>query len=119
VLPELKGKLTGTAIRVPVTDVSLVDFTFRTEKDTSYLEICEAIRRAALGELEGILGYIEESLVSRDFLGDPRSSIFDTGRGVQLNSRFFKVFAWYDNEWGYSKRVIDLMEWMAQKEGLL
>ena len=119
VLPELKGKLTGMAFRVPTPDVSVVDLTFKTEKATSYKEICEAMKQASQGELVGILGYTEEEVVSSDFQGDPRSSIFDAGAGIELNSNFFKVVAWYDNEWGYSNRVVDLMVSMARKEGLL
>ncbi|HEY9600971.1 MAG TPA: type I glyceraldehyde-3-phosphate dehydrogenase [Allocoleopsis sp.] len=119
VLPELKGKLTGMAFRVPTPDVSVVDLTFKTEKATSYKEICEAMKQASQGELVGILGYTEEEVVSSDFQGDPRSSIFDAGAGIELNSNFFKVVAWYDNEWGYSNRVLDLMVSMARKEGLL
>jgi len=118
VLPELKGKLTGMAFRVPTPDVSVVDLTFKTSKATSYKDICAAMKRAAEGELEGILGYTEEEVVSTDFLADSRSSIFDAGAGIELNSNFFKVIAWYDNEWGYSNRVIDLMLSMARKEGL-
>ena len=117
VLPELKGKLTGMALRVPTPDVSVVDLTFKTSKSTSYKEICAAMKRAAEGELEGILGYTDEEVVSSDFLGDPRSSIFDAGAGIELNANFFKVVAWYDNEWGYSNRIIDLMLSMAKKEG--
>jgi glyceraldehyde 3-phosphate dehydrogenase len=119
VLPELKGKLTGMAFRVPTPDVSVVDLTFKTEKATSYKEICEVMKQASEGELVGILGYTEEEVVSTDFQGDPRSSIFDAGAGIELNSNFFKVVSWYDNEWGYSNRVVDLMISMARKEGLL
>jgi glyceraldehyde 3-phosphate dehydrogenase len=119
VLPELKGKLTGMAFRVPTPDVSVVDLTFKTEKATSYKEICDAMKEASQGQLAGILGYTEEEVVSTDFQADPRSSIFDAGAGIELNSNFFKVVAWYDNEWGYSNRVVDLMILMAQKEGLL
>ncbi|MBD2039988.1 type I glyceraldehyde-3-phosphate dehydrogenase [Microcoleus sp. FACHB-672] len=117
VLPELKGKLTGMALRVPTPDVSVVDLTFRTEKATSYKEICEAMKKASEGELKGILGYTEDDVVSSDFTTDPRSSIFDAGAGIELNSNFFKVVAWYDNEWGYSNRMIDLILAMAAKEG--
>ena len=119
VLPELKGKLTGMAFRVPTPDVSVVDLTFRTEKATSYQEICAAMKNAAEGSLKGVLGYTDEPVVSTDFQGDPHSSIFDAGAGMELNSNFFKVVSWYDNEWGYSNRVVDLMVAMAQKEGLL
>src|SRR5688572_30025765 len=117
VLPELKGKLTGMAFRVPTPDVSVVDLTFKTAKATSYKEICAAMKRASEGELEGILGYTEEEVVSTDFVGDPRSSIFDAGAGIELNPNFFKVVSWYDNEWGYSNSVVDLMLAMAKKDG--
>jgi len=119
VLPELKGKLTGMAFRVPTPDVSVVDLTFKTEKATSYKEICAAMKQAAEGELAGILGYTDEEVVSTDFQGDIRSSIFDAGAGIELNSNFFKVVSWYDNEWGYSNRVVDLLLSIAQKEQLL
>ena len=115
VLPELKGKLTGMAFRVPTPDVSVVDLTFKTEKATSYEEICAAMKAAAEGTLEGVLGYTEEPIVSTDITGDPRSSIFDAGAGIELNSNFFKVVSWYDNEWGYSNRTIDLILSMAAK----
>ncbi|MEH2079487.1 MAG: type I glyceraldehyde-3-phosphate dehydrogenase [Nostoc sp.] len=118
VLPELKGKLTGMALRVPTPDVSVVDLTFKTAKATSYQEICAAMKEAAAGSLKGILGYTDEEVVSTDFQGDTHSSIFDAGAGIELNSNFFKVIAWYDNEWGYSNRVIDLMLSMSQKEKL-
>ncbi|MEG4146225.1 type I glyceraldehyde-3-phosphate dehydrogenase [Microcoleus sp. Pol12B5] len=119
VLPELKGKLTGMALRVPTPDVSVVDLTFKTAKETSYKEICEAMKKASEGELKNILGYTEDAVVSTDFKGDARSSIFDAGAGIELNSKFFKVVSWYDNEWGYSSRVIDLMLSMAEKDGIL
>ncbi|MCU0545524.1 MAG: type I glyceraldehyde-3-phosphate dehydrogenase [Oscillatoriaceae cyanobacterium Prado104] len=119
VLPELKGKLTGMAFRVPTPDVSVVDLTFKTSKETSYKEICAAMKKAAEGELKGILGYTEDAVVSTDFQGDARSSIFDAGAGIELNSKFFKIVAWYDNEWGYSCRTIDMMLSMAQKDGIL
>jgi glyceraldehyde 3-phosphate dehydrogenase len=119
VLPELKGKLTGMAFRVPTPDVSVVDLTFKTEKATSYKEICAAMKAASEGELKGILGYTEEEVVSTDFLHDSRSSIFDAGAGIELNKNFFKIVSWYDNEWGYSNRVVDLMVHMAKKDGLL
>lgn len=117
VLPELKGKLTGMAFRVPTPDVSVVDLTFKTQKSTSYKEICEVMKSASEGSLKGILGYTEAEVVSMDFRGDARSSIFDAGAGIELNSNFFKVISWYDNEWGYSNRVIDLILSMAAKEG--
>ena len=106
------------AFRVPVPDVSVVDLTFRTAKSTSYKEICAAMKAASEGELSGILGYTEEEVVSSDFIHDPRSSIFDAGAGIELNSNFFKIVSWYDNEWGYSSRVVDLIVSMAKKEGL-
>lgn len=115
VLPELKGKLTGMAFRVPTPDVSVVDLTFKTEKPTSYKEICAAMKAASEGELKGILGYTDEEVVSSDFTRDPRSSIFDAGAGIELNSNFFKIVSWYDNEWGYSNRMIDLILSMAAK----
>ncbi len=118
VLPELKGKLTGMAFRVPTPDVSVVDLTFKTAKSTSYKDICAAMKRYSEGELKGILGYTDEEVVSTDFVTDARSSIFDAGAGIELNKNFFKVVSWYDNEWGYSNRVIDLMLHMAKKEGL-
>ena len=98
VLPELKGKLTGMALRVPTPDVSVVDLTFKTEKATSYKEICAAMKQASEEELAGVLGYTDEAVVSTDFQGDARSSIFDADAGIELNSNFFKVVAWYDNE---------------------
>ena len=119
VLPELKGKLTGMALRVPTPDVSVVDLTFKTEKSTSYQEICDAMKAAAAGVMRGILGYTEEAVVSTDFQGNFHSSIFDAGAGIELNSNFFKIISWYDNEWGYSCRVVDLMLLMAEKEGIL
>jgi glyceraldehyde 3-phosphate dehydrogenase len=119
VLPQLKGKLTGMAFRVPTPDVSVVDLTFKTTKATSYKDICAAMKRAAEGELEGILGYTDEEVVSTDFITDPRSSIFDAGAGIELNANFFKTVSWYDNEWGYSNRVVDLLLHMAKKDGLL
>jgi glyceraldehyde 3-phosphate dehydrogenase len=119
VLPELKGKLTGMAFRVPTPDVSVVDLTFKTTQPTSYQAICAAMKAASQNGLKGILGYTEDEVVSSDFQGDAHSSIFDAGAGIELNANFFKVVSWYDNEWGYSNRVIDLMIEMAQKEGIL
>lgn len=119
VLPELAGKLTGMALRVPTPDVSVVDLTFRTERPTSYDAICAAMKKASQNGLTGILGYTEDPVVSCDFVTDPRSSIFDAKAGMQLNDQFFKIITWYDNEWGYSNRVVDLALYMAQKEGIL
>jgi glyceraldehyde 3-phosphate dehydrogenase len=119
VLPELKGKLTGMAFRVPTPDVSVVDLTFKTEKATSYAAICAAMKQAAEGSLAGILAYTDEAVVSTDFQGNAHSSIFDAEAGMELNAHFFKVVGWYDNEWGYSNRVLDLMTFMAQKDGLI
>jgi glyceraldehyde 3-phosphate dehydrogenase len=119
VLPELQGKLTGMAVRVPTADVSMVDLTFKTATDTSYEEICAAMKKASQNELAGILGYTDEQVVSTDFLGCDLSSIFDAGAGIELNSRFFKVIGWYDNEWGYARRVVDLIKHMATVEGLI
>ena len=107
------------AFRVPTPDVSVVDLTFKTEKSTSYAAICAAMKAASEGELKGILGYTDEPVVSSDFITDPRSSIFDAEAGIELNPNFFKVVAWYDNEWGYSMRIIDLMLFMASQEGIL
>ena len=118
-MPELKGKLTGMAFRVPTPDVSVVDLTFKTAKATTYKDICAAMKEASEGELKGFLGYTDEDVVSSDFIGDARSSIFDAGAGIELNANFFKCVSWYDNEWGYSNRVIDLMVHMAKKDGLL
>ena len=115
-LPQLKGKLTGMAFRVPTPDVSVVDLTFKTEKATSYQEICAAMKAASEGELKGILSYTEDAVVSTDFTSDSHSSIFDAGAGIELNANFFKVVSWYDNEWGYSNRMIDLMLAMEAKE---
>src|SRR5438132_9476853 len=119
VLPELKGKLTGMSFRVPTPDVSVVDLTFKTAKSTSLKEINAAMKSAAEGELIGVLAYTEEEVVSSDFIHDPRSSIYDAGAGIELNPNFFKIVSWYDNEWGYSCRVLDLLTMMAKKDGLL
>lgn len=108
VIPALEGKLTGMALRVPTADVSIVDLTVRLEKETSYDEIKKVFKAASENELKGILGYTEESVVSQDFIGDARTSIFDAGAGIELNSKFFKVVSWYDNEAGYSNKLIDL-----------
>ncbi|MCX2719890.1 type I glyceraldehyde-3-phosphate dehydrogenase [Lentiprolixibacter aurantiacus] len=113
VIPSLVGKLTGMAFRVPTADVSVVDLTVRLEKETSYEEIKKAFKNASEGELKGILGYTEEAVVSQDFVGDARTSIFDAGAGIELNSKFFKVISWYDNEAGYSNKLLDLAEYVA------
>lgn len=115
VCPEVKGKLTGMAFRVPVPTVSVVDLTVRTVKSTSYDEICAAMQRASTSYLKGILEYTEEEVVSSDFIHCSASSIFDRGAGIELNSRFFKLVSWYDNEWGYSCRVADLVKYVIQK----
>jgi glyceraldehyde 3-phosphate dehydrogenase len=117
-IPALKGRLTGMAFRVPTADVSAVDLTFRTAKDTTYAEICAAMKAAAEGPMKGILGYTEEEVVSSDFVGDRRSSIFDAKAGIELNKRFFKIVSWYDNEAGYSARCVDFMKLMASKDGV-
>ena len=108
VIPALEGKLTGMAFRVPTADVSIVDLTVRLEKETSYDEIKKVFKAASENELKDILGYTEEDVVSQDFIGDARTSIFDAGAGIELNSKFFKVVSWYDNEAGYSNKLIDL-----------
>lgn len=110
VIPEIKGKLTGMAFRVPVSDVSVVDLTVRLEKPTTYEQIKKAFKDASEGEFKGIVGYTDEDVVSEDFKGDARTSIFDANAGIALNDNFVKVVSWYDNEWGYSNKLIDLTE---------
>ena len=117
-IPELKGKLTGMAFRVPTLDVSAVDLTVRTVKETSLANINAAVRAAAEGKMRGIMGYTDDEVVSSDFIGSTLSSIYDAKAGIELNSRFFKLIAWYDNEYGYSCRVVDLLKLMAAKDGL-
>ena len=112
VIPELNGKLTGMSMRVPTLDVSVVDLTVNLAKPAKYDEICAAMKEAAEGELKGILGYTEDAVVSSDFLGDARTSIFDAKAGIALTDTFVKVVSWYDNEWGYSNKVLDLIERM-------
>ena len=114
VIPELNGKLTGMSMRVPVIDVSAVDLTVNLNKGASYDEICDAIKSASENEMKGILGYTEEAVVSSDFIGDTRSSIFDKDAGIALTPTFVKVVSWYDNEMGYSNRVLDLIEHMEK-----
>jgi glyceraldehyde 3-phosphate dehydrogenase len=115
VCPEVKGKLTGMAFRVPVPTVSVVDLTVRTAKDTSYAEISAAMQRASQTYLKGILEYTEDEVVSSDFIHSAASSIYDKGAGIELNKRFFKLVGWYDNEWGYSNRVSDLVKYVIEK----
>ncbi|RNC88661.1 MAG: type I glyceraldehyde-3-phosphate dehydrogenase [Allomuricauda sp.] len=110
VIPALQGKLTGMAFRVPTADVSVVDLTVRLEKETSYEEIKKAFKKASEGNLKGILGYTEAPVVSQDFVSDVRTSIFDAGAGIELNSKFFKLISWYDNEAGFSNKMVDLMQ---------
>jgi glyceraldehyde 3-phosphate dehydrogenase len=109
-IPEVKGKLTGMSFRVPTPTVSVVDLTVKTTKETSYKEICSLMQKASESYLKGILGCTNEEVVSTDFIHDPRSSIFDAGSGIELNSRFFKLVSWYDNEWGYSNRCVDVLK---------
>jgi glyceraldehyde 3-phosphate dehydrogenase len=114
VLPELKGKLTGMSFRVPTPTVSVVDLTVRTEKATSYREICEKMKEASRSSCRNILEYTEDEVVSSDFIHNPASSIFDAGSGIELNEHFFKLVSWYDNEWGYSNRCVDLIGKLAK-----
>ena len=113
VCPEVKGKLTGMAFRVPTPTVSVVDLTVRTTRSTSYQEICAAMKKASETYLKGILAYTEDEVVSTDFIHDTHSSIFDAGSGIELNANFFKLVSWYDNEWGYSNRCVDLLRHIA------
>lgn len=116
VCPEVKGKLTGMSFRVPTPTVSVVDLTVKTVKDTSYAEICAAMKKASETYLKGYLAYTAEEVVSSDFIHDNHSSIFDAGSGIELNKRFFKLVSWYDNEWGYSNRCVDLLKYIASKK---
>jgi len=115
-LPQLQGKLTGMAMRVPTADVSVVDLTVKTKEATSYEQICDAMKEASVGAMSGVLGYTDEPLVSSDFVGDPRSSIFDAKAGIGLSDKFFKVVSWYDNEAGYSNRCVDMLRMMAEND---
>jgi glyceraldehyde 3-phosphate dehydrogenase len=115
-IPEVKGKLTGMAFRVPTIDVSVVDLTVKLSKPTTYEAICDAVKAAADGDMKGILAFTDEDLVSTDFIGDTHSSIFDKKAGISLNDTFFKIVAWYDNEMGYACRCVDLAEFIATKE---
>src|SRR5258708_828543 len=114
-IPEVKGKLTGMSFRVPTPTVSVVDLTVKTVKATSYKEICAAMKKASETYLKGILAYTADEEVSSDFIHDQNSSIFDSGSGIELNNRFFKLVSWYDNEWGYSNRCVDLLRYMIGK----
>lgn len=114
VIPDLKGKLTGMAFRVPTLDVSVVDLTCRLENSATYDEICDEIKRASENEMYNILGYTEDAVVSSDFYSDPRTSIFDAKAGIMLNENFVKLVSWYDNEWGYSNKVLDLIQHMKK-----
>ena len=113
VIPELKGKMDAMAFRVPTADVSVVDFTVRLTKSTSYDEIKKVMKHASENELKGILGYTEDDVVSQDFVSETRTSVFDAGAGVELNPNFFKIISWYDNEYGYSTKIVDLIEYAA------
>lgn len=115
VCPEVKGKLTGMSFRVPTPTVSVVDLTLKTTKETSYKEICAAMKKASETYLKGVLAYTEDEVVSTDFIHDSHSSIFDAGSGIELNSKFFKLVSWYDNEWGYSNRCVDLVKFIVSK----
>jgi len=112
IIPELDGKLTGMAFRVPTIDVSVVDLTVNLKSSTNYEEICLAMKNASENDLKGIMGYTKEDVVSTDFIGDSRTSIFDAGAGIMLNNKFVKVVSWYDNEWGYSSKVVELIQHM-------
>lgn len=116
VIPALNGKLTGMAFRVPTPNVSVVDLTVRLTKPAKYSEICAKMKEASEGELKGVLGYTEDAVVSTDFLTDPRTSIFDADAGIQLSDNFVKLVSWYDNEWGFSNKLVDLIEFVASKE---
>jgi glyceraldehyde 3-phosphate dehydrogenase len=115
VLPEIQGKLTGMSFRVPTPTVSVVDLTVKTVKATSLADIKRAMKNASETYLKGILGYTEDEVVSSDFVHDARSSIFDAGSSIELNKNFFKLVSWYDNEWGYARRVVELARLVAQK----
>jgi glyceraldehyde 3-phosphate dehydrogenase len=115
-IPEIKGKLTGMALRIPIADVSVVDLTVRLSKQTTYEEICQAMKKASQGHMKGILAYCDEQLVSSDFISSTYSAIFDKDAGIALNDKFYKIIAWYDNEMGYACRVVDLLAYMASRE---
>lgn len=113
IIPEMEGKILAMAVRVPIVDVSLVDLTVRFEKATSYSEIKEAIKYASENELKGILGYTEDEVVSQDFVSEPRTSVFDAGAGLALNENFYKLISWYDNEFGYATKIVDIIEYSS------
>jgi glyceraldehyde 3-phosphate dehydrogenase len=119
VIPELNGKLTGMAFRVPTVNVSVVDLTVKLNKSATYEDICAKMKEASEGSMSGILGYTTDHVVSADFITDSHSSIFDADAGIMLNDKFAKVISWYDNEWGYSSRLVDLSHYMAQQDGTL
>lgn len=112
VIPELQGKLTGTSMRIPSADVSIVDLTCRLEKAASYEDICKAVKAAAEGPMKGVVEYVDEEVVSSDFITDPHTSIFDAKAGLALNDHFVKLMAWYDNEWGFSNKMLDLTRYI-------
>ena len=118
VIPSLKGKVTGMSFRVPTINVSVVDFTFRSEKECTYADIAAAMKNSSEGDLKGILGYTEDEIVSSDILHDARSSVFDFHAGISLNKNFHKVVSWYDNEWGYSNRMFDLAKHIHKVSGI-
>ena len=119
VIPDLNGKLTGMAFRVPTCNVSVVDLTVKLGKGATYEDICKKMKEASEGSMKGILGYTEDAVVSSDYMTDARSSIFDAKAGIMLNDKFVKVVSWYDNEWGYSNRMVDLSHFMAKTDGNL
>ncbi|MPT34858.1 MAG: type I glyceraldehyde-3-phosphate dehydrogenase, partial [Flavobacterium sp.] len=114
VIPELKGKLTGMAMRVPVADVSVVDLTVKLQKETSYAEIMDVLKKSSENEMKNIIGFTEDDVVSQDFVSDTRTSIVDAKAGIELNSTFYKIVSWYDNEYGYSSKLIDLAVYAGQ-----
>jgi glyceraldehyde 3-phosphate dehydrogenase len=113
IIPEMKGKILAMAVRVPIVDVSLIDLTVRLENATSYNEIKRVMKEASENELEGILGYTEDEVVSQDFVSESRTSVFDASAGLELNKNFYKIIAWYDNEFGYANKIVDLIQYSA------
>ncbi|CAL2078411.1 Glyceraldehyde-3-phosphate dehydrogenase [Tenacibaculum dicentrarchi] len=116
IIPEMKGKLTAMAVRVPTADVSLIDLTFKTQKTTSLKEIMETFKKASQNEFKGIIGYTEDAVVSQDFVSEPRVSVIDASASMELNEQFFKIISWYDNEFGYATKIVDLIEYSASLE---